>query len=97
MPWGQIVVGPPGSGKTTYCAGVQQFLEAAPLPLRRRTVVVNLDPANHTPPQNLVNSSSRSSRVTPMPSIAQASDSAEFGSLEMSGRRRRAWLIVLRV
>ena len=50
MPWGQIVVGPPGSGKTTYCAGVQQFLENAPLPLRRRTVVVNLDPANHAPP-----------------------------------------------
>ena len=47
MPWGQIVVGPPGSGKTTYCAGVAQFLAAAPLALRRRTVVVNLDPANH--------------------------------------------------
>ncbi|CAG8432835.1 7323_t:CDS:2 [Diversispora eburnea] len=35
MPFGQIVIGPPGSGKTTYCHGIQQFLG-----------VVNLDPAN---------------------------------------------------
>lgn len=26
MPWGQVVVGPPGSGKTTFCKGMQQFL-----------------------------------------------------------------------
>lgn len=42
MPFGQVVVGPPGSGKTVYCAGMQQFLNA----LGRKTVVVNLDPAN---------------------------------------------------
>jgi GTPase SAR1 family protein len=29
MPFGQVVIGPPGSGKTTYCAGVQQLLAAA--------------------------------------------------------------------
>ena len=40
--WGQVVVGPPGAGKTTYCAGMQQFLSLA----GRRVAVVNLDPAN---------------------------------------------------
>eukprot|EP00042_Codosiga_hollandica_P059277 m.909706 g.909706 ORF g.909706 m.909706 type:complete len:289 (-) comp60108_c0_seq66:4549-5415(-) len=36
-----LVVGPPGSGKSTLCAGVGQLLGA-------RAVTVNLDPANHT-------------------------------------------------
>jgi GTPase SAR1 family protein len=40
--WGQVVVGPPGAGKTTYCAGMQQFLTLA----GRRVAVINLDPAN---------------------------------------------------
>jgi predicted PilT family ATPase len=26
MPFGQLVVGPPGSGKTTYCNGMQHYL-----------------------------------------------------------------------
>jgi len=26
--FGQVVIGPPGAGKTTYCWGVQQFLQA---------------------------------------------------------------------
>jgi type II secretory ATPase GspE/PulE/Tfp pilus assembly ATPase PilB-like protein len=26
MHWGQLVVGPPGSGKTTYCRGMYEFL-----------------------------------------------------------------------
>lgn len=43
MPFGQVVIGPPGSGKTTYCAGAAQFLRAA---ARRKVAVVNLDPAN---------------------------------------------------
>lgn len=42
MPWGQVVIGPPGCGKTTYCAGMANLLEL----LGRRTVIVNLDPAN---------------------------------------------------
>ncbi|KAJ2472383.1 hypothetical protein GGI02_001611 [Coemansia sp. RSA 2322] len=46
MPFGQLVIGPPGSGKTTYCRGVQQFLNA----LGRKTIVVNLDPANDNMP-----------------------------------------------
>ncbi|KDN53539.1 hypothetical protein K437DRAFT_241728 [Tilletiaria anomala UBC 951] len=42
MPFGQLVIGSPGSGKTTYCNGMQQFLTA----LKRPVSVVNLDPAN---------------------------------------------------
>uniref|UniRef100_A0A672K7T4 GPN-loop GTPase 2 n=2 Tax=Sinocyclocheilus grahami TaxID=75366 RepID=A0A672K7T4_SINGR len=38
----QIVIGPPVSGKTTYCRGMQEFLSY----LGRKVVIVNLDPAN---------------------------------------------------
>ena len=41
MPFGQLVIGPPGSGKSTYCYGVLQFLTA----LKRPVIIVNLDPA----------------------------------------------------
>lgn len=45
MPFAQLVIGPPGSGKSTYCDGMQQMLTA----LERKVSVVNLDPANdHT-------------------------------------------------
>lgn len=44
--FGQVVVGPPGSGKTTYCNGMQQFLTA----LGRECVIINLDPANDLVP-----------------------------------------------
>ena len=40
--YGQVVVGPPGSGKTTFCDGMQQYLRL----LGRVAWVVNLDPAN---------------------------------------------------
>ncbi|KAK2844358.1 hypothetical protein Q5P01_011017 [Channa striata] len=40
--FGQVVIGPPGSGKTTYCRGMQEFLTH----LGRKVVVVNMDPAN---------------------------------------------------
>ncbi|CAN6607681.1 GPN-loop GTPase 2 [Trichomonascus vanleenenianus] len=42
MPFGQLVIGPPGSGKSTYCNGMHQFLQA----VGRKTSVINLDPAN---------------------------------------------------
>ena len=42
MPFAQIVVGPPGSGKSTYCYGMHQFLNA----IGRKSSVINLDPAN---------------------------------------------------
>lgn len=45
MPFAQLVIGAPGSGKSTYCDGMHQFLSA----IGRKCSVVNLDPANeHT-------------------------------------------------
>lgn len=42
MRYGQIVLGPPGSGKSTYCCTLQQYFQLT----NRNCVVVNLDPAN---------------------------------------------------
>jgi GPN-loop GTPase len=43
MPYyGQLVIGPPGSGKTTYCSGMSAYLNV----VGRPCAVVNLDPAN---------------------------------------------------
>lgn len=42
--FGELVCGPPGSGKTTYCEGKRQFLSVYD-PLRPVTML-NLDPAN---------------------------------------------------
>jgi len=46
MVFGQVVIGPPGSGKTTYCEGMVQYLTA----LGRQVAVINLDPANEELP-----------------------------------------------
>uniref|UniRef100_A0A6A7G934 GPN-loop GTPase 2 n=2 Tax=Hirondellea gigas TaxID=1518452 RepID=A0A6A7G934_9CRUS len=46
--FGQIVIGPPGSGKTTYCTAMRSFMEAA----GRKVAFVNLDPANENLPEN---------------------------------------------
>lgn len=42
MSFAQIVIGPPGSGKSTYCHGCVQFFNA----IGRHAAVVNMDPAN---------------------------------------------------
>jgi len=44
--FGQLVIGAPGAGKTTYCEGMRQYLSA----LGRDVAIVNLDPANDNPP-----------------------------------------------
>ncbi|KAL2173826.1 putative GTP binding protein [Thermothelomyces heterothallicus CBS 202.75] len=45
MPFGQLVIGSPGAGKSTYCDGMHQFMGA----IGRQCSVINLDPANdHT-------------------------------------------------
>lgn len=44
--FGQIAIGPPGSGKSTFCFGMYQFLSA----IGRKCCVVNLDPANENQP-----------------------------------------------
>jgi GTPase SAR1 family protein len=41
--FGQVIIGPPGSGKTTYCGKVYDFYKDK---LNRKVEVVNLDPAN---------------------------------------------------
>lgn len=46
MPFGQLVIGPPGSGKTTYCEAMRRHLAAR----GRDVAIVNLDPANERPP-----------------------------------------------
>jgi len=38
----QLVIGPPGSGKSTYCRGMKEFLSS----MGRKVAIVNLDPAN---------------------------------------------------
>lgn len=40
--FGQVVIGPPGSGKTTYCKAMQEFLTG----IGRKVAIINLDPAN---------------------------------------------------
>lgn len=40
--FGQLVIGPPGSGKTTYCKRMAEILNQ----LGRETVIINIDPAN---------------------------------------------------
>ncbi|XP_049866180.1 GPN-loop GTPase 2 [Pectinophora gossypiella] len=40
--YGQLVLGPPGAGKTTYCSKMTELLKK----LGRNVIVVNLDPAN---------------------------------------------------
>ncbi|RPA72529.1 hypothetical protein BJ508DRAFT_419437 [Ascobolus immersus RN42] len=42
MPFAQLVIGPPGSGKSTYTFGMHQYLSA----IGRKSSCVNLDPAN---------------------------------------------------
>ena len=44
--YGQIVIGPPGSGKTTYCHAMHQLLND----LGRPTALINIDPANESVP-----------------------------------------------
>jgi GTPase SAR1 family protein len=40
--FGQVVIGPPGSGKTTYVGAMSELLRS----LGRKVAIVNLDPAN---------------------------------------------------
>lgn len=40
--FGQLVIGPPGSGKTTYCHKICEFYKT----IGRKVTIINFDPAN---------------------------------------------------
>ena len=42
MPFGQLIIGPPGSGKSTFCQRYKQLYNS----ISRPAIIVNLDPAN---------------------------------------------------
>lgn len=44
--YGQVVLGPPGAGKTTYCVGMEMFMKE----ISRDIAIVNLDFANDSLP-----------------------------------------------
>nr|XP_027200969.1 GPN-loop GTPase QQT1-like [Dermatophagoides pteronyssinus] len=46
--FGQLIIGPAGSGKTTYCNVISKYLNN----LNRDVIIVNLDPDNETFPYN---------------------------------------------
>ena len=46
MPFGEVICGAPGSGKSTYCYGKYQLFTA----MKRPISIVNLDPANDNIP-----------------------------------------------
>lgn len=47
LTFGQVVIGPPGSGKTTYCGKIKEFLAQK---CKREVLLVNLDPSNENMP-----------------------------------------------
>ncbi|XP_071955857.1 GPN-loop GTPase 2-like [Antedon mediterranea] len=42
MAFAQVLIGPPGAGKTTYCNGMKHFLTG----IGRKVAIINLDPGN---------------------------------------------------
>lgn len=44
--FGQVVVGPPGAGKSTYCLGMHMFCQE----IGRKAAIINLDFANDALP-----------------------------------------------
>ncbi|ESN98929.1 hypothetical protein HELRODRAFT_67088 [Helobdella robusta] len=50
MIFGQVVIGPPGSGKTTYCKAMQEFMKG----LGRNVEIINMDPGNDSLPYKCI-------------------------------------------
>ena len=68
--YGQIIIGAPGAGKTTYCDGMQQYLRL----LGRECYVVNLDPANEVPATDDNNNADENNNGEPADNNASISD-----------------------
>lgn len=47
--YGQLVIGAPGAGKSTYCGGLCEILKK----IERPVICINLDPANDFLPFNV--------------------------------------------
>jgi len=61
--FGSVVIGPPGSGKTTFCEAMSQFMKT----IGREVAIVNLDPANENipyPPGNFATFHDTSTKLT---------------------------------
>jgi len=72
MSFGQLVIGPPGAGKTSYCSAMFDFLEAQGRPV----CVVNLDPGNDALPYS---SSTRLIDVTDLIGMEEVMDTFQLG------------------
>eukprot|EP00976_Prorocentrum_cordatum_P052954 1068181-Prorocentrum_minimum.AAC.3 len=69
MVYGQVVVGPPGAGKSTYCTGMQQYFELT----GRKVAIINLDPANDELPYTCA------LNVSELISLADVMDELQLG------------------
>lgn len=67
--FGQIVIGPPGSGKSTYCKAMAEFMKT----LGRKAAIINLDPANDALPYAC------NADISELITIDDAMDSVGFG------------------
>ena len=87
--YGCVLVGPPGSGKTTYCEGVSTFLNE----LGRRTAIVNLDPANaNLSPPAEIDISSLISLPEAMRSLSLGPNGGLVYCIEFLERNLDTWL-----
>jgi GPN-loop GTPase len=77
--YGQVVVGAPGSGKTTYCNGMQQYLRL--LGRREAVWVINLDPANES------STTSTSTTSTEDPGSTTAASSSTSSSVKTKTKK----------